>query len=520
MPVEAGFPAGRAEDRMSDGRGWLAAPARVFLGRLGLRARAALLAGLCLALAGFASVRLAIAEGPSAAVFALAGLGLALGWLVAAAQAEVAQALAGLHTTLDAMKRGDLSIQATAAAGGEFGAIATALEEMNASLSALVADIRTEATFVSQAGESLASGTGELAQRTERQAGSLQQTSAGVQALSGSVRRNAEDAREVEQLASRVHEMAESGGSRMREAVDSMRAIRSGSERVHDIIGVIDGIAFQTNILALNAAVEAARAGDQGRGFAVVAAEVRTLALRSSGAAREIKSLITASSEQVESGAARIDEVGALLGEVVGGIGRVAASVRTITSAAGQQSDGLAEIGAAIRGLDDITQQNARMVEQTSTASTGLGERAQRLARSVGGFRLRQGTADEAHALALRAAALFARRGAGCLAEITDAAGGFVDRDMYVFAWDRELVYHAFAGKPHNVGKRAREILGTDTARLAQDVWAAAAAGGGWVDYDFLNPSTGRVAPKTSFVVPAGDALVLGCGVYKTVQRA
>jgi methyl-accepting chemotaxis protein len=485
---------------------------------MGLRGRGAVLAGASLALAGGACARIASLEGASVAAFAVGGLGVAVAWLVAATQAEVAQALAGFRTAVDAMKRGDLSAQAVAGAG-EFGTISRSLDEMNASLSALVADIRSEATFVSQAGESLASGTGELAQRTERQADSLQQTSVGVQQLSGSVRRNAEDARGVEQLATQVHQMAESGGTRMREAVETMRAIRSGSERVHDIIGVIDGIAFQTNILALNAAVEAARAGDHGRGFAVVAAEVRTLALRSSSAAREIKSLITASSEQVESGASRIDEVGSLLGEVVGGIGRVAQSVRAITSAAEEQSRGLIEVGTAIHGLDEITHQNARMVEQTSTASTGLGDRAQRLARSVGGFRLRQGTADEAHALALRASALFARRGAACLAEITAAAGGFADRDMYVFAWDRELVYHAFAGKAHNVGKRAREILGTDTEKLARDVWAAAAAGGGWVDYDFLNPATGQVAPKTSYVVPAGDGLVLGCGVYKTVQR-
>jgi len=504
---------------MQEGRGWTTLPARLLPAGLGLRRRAALLAGLVLLLGGAACARLAWHEGVSAAVLALGAAAPALAWLVAACQRETAQALAGFRAAVEAMKRGDLSAQAATGARGEFGTIAQALEEMNAGMSALVADIRSEATFVAQAGESLAAGTGELAQRTERQADSLQQTSGGVQRLSGSVQRNAEDARGVEQLASRVHAMAESGGGRMREAVESMRAIRSGAERVHDIIGVIDGIAFQTNILALNAAVEAARAGENGRGFAVVAAEVRTLALRSGGAAREIKELITASGEQVESGAARIDEVGALLLEVVDGIGRVAASVREITGAAEEQSRGLIAVSETIRGLDDITHDNARMVEQTSTASVGLGDRAQRLARSVGGFRLRQGTADEAHALALRAAQLFARRGAGCLEEISEVSGGFADRDMYVFAWDRALVYHAFAGKPHNVGKRAEQILGTDTTQLARDVWAAAEAGGGWVDYDFLNPATGQVAPKTSYVVPVSDDLVLGCGVYKTVQR-
>ena len=227
---------------------------------------------------------------------------------------------------------------------------------------------------------------------------------------------------------------------------------------------------------------------------------------------------IAASATEVEAGASRIDEVGMLLSEVVTGIGRVAGNVRAITVAAEEQSGALIQMTETIRGLDEITHQNARMVDETSTACVSLDERARALAASVGGFRLRQGTADEAHALVRRAAQLFARKGRGCLGEITEATAGFVDRDMYVFAWDRELVYHAFAGKPHNVRKRAAEILGTDVGQLAHDVWAVP-AGGGWVDYDFLNPTTGQVAAKTSFIVPVADDLVLGCGVYKSVQR-
>ena len=486
--------------------------------RFSLRVRIASIGAPAFVLAIGAIVRVAQIDGFSTLVIVGAALALAIGAGLVALDRHVARSLACLQRAVDAMTHGDLSRSVELPAGDEFGAIAGALDAMNAGMSALVADIRSESTFVSQAGESLAAGTGELAQRTERQAASLQQTAASVQQLSSSVQQNAVDARAVQQVATDVHEMAESGGTRMREAVESMRAIRSGSERVHDIIGVIDGIAFQTNILALNAAVEAARAGENGRGFAVVAAEVRTLALRSGAAAREIKALISASSGQVESGASRIDEVGALLSDVVAGIGRVAGSVRSITSAAEQQSQGLIEMTEAIRGLDDITHQNSKMVDQTSSASSDLEQRAHRLARSVGTFRLRQGTADEAHALVQRAAVLFKRKGRASLAEITDAASGFLDRDMYVFAWDRQLVYHAFAGKAHNVGKRADQVLGTEVAKLTRDVWAVAQTGGGWVDYDFLNPATGQVAPKTSFVVPVGDDLVLGCGVYKTVQ--
>jgi methyl-accepting chemotaxis protein len=488
-------------------------------GGAGLRHRIALLTAACLALASIAGVRLLQLEGWSIVAIACLALGLGAAALCASLHRYLAGSLQPLQACANAMKDGDLSRPIELKRRDEFGAIAASLDDMNANMSALVADIRSEATFVSQASQSLAVGTNELAQRTERQAASLEQTSVSVHDLSGSVKQNALDARAVEQLASRVHTMAESGGGRMREAVDAMYAIRSSSQRVHDIIGVIEGIAFQTNLLALNAAVEAARAGEHGRGFAVVAAEVRTLALRSSGAAHEIKTLIATSSEQVESGTSRIDEVGGLLASVVSGIGEVAGSVRAITSAVEQQSNSLSQMSEAIRSLDDITQDNARMVEQTSSASAGLGERAQRLAKTVGTFRLRQGTADEAHALVTRAVALFQRRGAACLPEITEAANGFADRDMYVFAWDRALVYHAFAGKPHNLRKTAAQILGTDVTQLTHDVWAAAAQGGGWVDYDFLNPATGQVAPKTSFVVPVGSDLVLGCGIYKTVQR-
>src|SRR5471030_782990 len=286
-----------------------------------VRRRIALLGASCLALALCAGVRLVQLDGFSVVAIVCFVLGMVAVALSISLQRYLARSLQPLQAGVRAMKDGDLSGRIATASRDEFGAIAASLDDMNANMSALVADIRSEATFVSQASESLAVGTTELAQRTERQAASLEQTSASVQDLSGSVKQNALDARAVEQLASRVHEMAESGGSRMREAVTTMHAIRSSSQRVHDIIGVIDGIAFQTNILALNAAVEAARAGENGRGFAVVAAEVRTLALRSSGAAQEIKALIATSSAQVAAGASRIDEVGELLASVVSGIG-------------------------------------------------------------------------------------------------------------------------------------------------------------------------------------------------------
>jgi methyl-accepting chemotaxis protein len=300
----------------------------------------------------------------------------------------LARSLKPLQASVRAMKDGDLSGRVDLKSGDEFGAIAASLDDMNANLSALVADIRSEATFVSQASESLAADTGELAQRTERQAASLEQTSASVQDLSGSVKQNALDARAVQQLAGRVHQMAESGGSRMREAVSTMHAIRTSSQRVHDIIGVIDGIAFQTNILALNAAVEAARAGEQGRGFAVVAGEVRSLAQRSAEAAKEIKSLITTSVERVEQGTSLVDQAGATMSEIVASIKRVADIMGEITAASAEQSAGVSQVGEAVAQMDRTTQQNAALVEESAAAADSLKGQAQKLVDAVAAFKL------------------------------------------------------------------------------------------------------------------------------------
>ena len=218
------------------------------VGGASVRLRVTLLGGVCALLALGAGARLVQLDGLSPLTLACLALGAVAIGLSVSLQRHLAHALRPLQASVHAMKAGDLSRPIDAATGGEFGAIAASLDDMNANLSALVADIRSEATFVSQASESLAAGTTELAQRTERQAASLEQTSASVQDLSGSVKQNVVDARAVQQLASRVHEMAESGGHRMREAVETMHAIRASSQRVHDIIGVIDGIAFQTNI--------------------------------------------------------------------------------------------------------------------------------------------------------------------------------------------------------------------------------------------------------------------------------
>ncbi|CAN5396087.1 hypothetical protein BH10PSE17_BH10PSE17_09940 [soil metagenome] len=494
----------------------MSAPGLLILNRLSVGARSALTAVLCLALLGWSASR-EFERGLSAgavAIYVLVGV-LAV-YLVTLSYRQSRRSLDSLHGATEAMRQGDLGTQISVVGQDDLSRISRTLETVKESFSALVANIRSDAIVVSHAGKSLAAGASDLASRTERQAATLQQTSAGVQELSETVQRNAKDAVAVEAMSTRVRDIADAGGKRMTDAVDAVRAIKDSSSRVHDIIGVIEGIAFQTNILALNAAVEAARAGDQGRGFAVVASEVRSLALRCTQAAQEVKGLVATSTSKVDAGVKHIDGVSGLLGDIVSGVSELSTNLASITSATVQQSAALVEMTAAIRGLDEITQQNAQMVERASAESAELGQRADRLAQSVNGFRLRQGTADEAFALVSAARRVYEQRGQASLAEITDASSGFVDRDMYVFAWDRTLTYHAFAGKPANVGKSAAQILGTDVSILTRDVWAAAAAGGGWVDYDFLNPVTGQVLPKTSYVVGVSDKLVLGCGVYKS----
>jgi len=284
---------------------------------------------------------------------------------------------------------------------------------------------------------------------------------------------------------------------------------------VHEIVGVIEGISFQTNILALNAAVEAARAGEQGRGFAVVAAEVRQLAKRSAESAREIKALIGASAEHVKTGAAQIGGASRTFADIVQGIREVADSVHTIKTSTAEQSGGLDQIAQAVQHIDEITQRNAQMVESAFHSSSQLSERAEMLADAVRSFRLRQGSADEALAMVRKAAEIYQARGSSALAHVTETASSFSDRDMYVFAFDRQGIYRAFAGKPEKVGTAVRDNPGVDGDKLVRDAFEQAARGGGWVDYDFANPQTGAVDLKTSYVEPVTADLLLGCGVYK-----
>ncbi|MDP2742908.1 MAG: methyl-accepting chemotaxis protein, partial [Hydrogenophaga sp.] len=377
--------------------------------------------------------------------------------------------------------------------------------------------VRSNSALVAHAGKSLAMGNRDLADRTEQQAANLEQTAASVHELSSTVHQNAETAGDSDQQAARVRDVAESGAQSMGRAVSSVEVIQKSAQQMNEIIGVIDSLAFQTNILALNAAVEAARAGEQGRGFAVVANEVRTLAQRSAASSKEIRQLIETSRMQVDASVAQIRTAGSSIAEIVNGVRGVAANMSLISASSAEQSSGLSEISSAVTQLDQITQRNAQMVERAVVQANQLEHRAAHLSKAVSSFMLQQGTAEEAMVLVDRAIEHRNRSGRDAFVrELTEPAKGFHDRDMYVFALDRQGVYRAFGGKPEKVGSRVQDIAGVDGQALLENIVAQAEVEPGWVEYDIANPVTGAIQGKMSYVVKV-DELYVGCGVYKTV---
>jgi methyl-accepting chemotaxis protein len=283
---------------------------------------------------------------------------------------------------------GDLTMDIDSQGSNEMSQLLSALKDMQHSLVQLVTTVRNSSHGVSNASSEIAQGNHDLSARTESQASALEQTSASIEQLSSTVSQNADSARQANQLAMTASTVAIRGGEVVSQVVDTMKGINESSRKIADIIGVIDGIAFQTNILALNAAVEAARAGDQGRGFAVVASEVRSLAGRSAEAAKEIKTLIGASVERVEHGTSLVDQAGLTMTEVVSAIRHVTAIMAEISTASSEQAAGVAQVGEAVTQMDEVTQQNAALVEEMAAAASSLKSQAEDLVGVVASFKI------------------------------------------------------------------------------------------------------------------------------------
>jgi methyl-accepting chemotaxis protein len=283
---------------------------------------------------------------------------------------------------------GDLTAHIEPSTRDEIGDLMRALKEMNDSLLGIVGQVRVGTDTIATASGQIAAGNQDLSSRTEEQASSLEETAASMEELTGTVKQNADNARQANQLAVSASSVAVKGGSVVSQVVDTMGSINASSRKIVDIIGVIDGIAFQTNILALNAAVEAARAGEQGRGFAVVAGEVRNLAQRSAAAAKEIKTLIGDSVGKVDAGSALVGEAGKTMEEIVGSVKRVTDIMGEIMAASQEQTTGIEQINQAIAQMDQVTQQNASLVEEAAAAAESLQDQAGNLAQVVSVFKL------------------------------------------------------------------------------------------------------------------------------------
>lgn len=315
-------------------------------------------------------------------------------WLSALMQRKIVAELARAGVLANEVAQGNLNVDASTNRQDEVGDLMRALGAMTAQLNQSIATVLESSESIRLASAEIATGNQDLANRTEQTATNLQRAASSTEQLTGTVRQSADSARQANQLAVSAAEVAVRGGAVVGQVVSTMEEINTSARKISDIIGVIDGIAFQTNILALNAAVEAARAGEQGRGFAVVASEVRSLAGRSAEAAKEIKNLIGVSVEKVDSGSRLVADAGKTMGEIVTAVQRVSDIIGEMSSASSEQSNDISQVNTAVMELDQMTQQNAALVEQSAAAAESLREQAQRLAQVVSAFRLAGGAAQ------------------------------------------------------------------------------------------------------------------------------
>jgi hypothetical protein len=372
-----------------------------------------------------------------------------------------------------------------------------------------------------EAGQTVASEGVSLAHRTDAQAHSLRQSVEVMEHLVGQVATTADGVSQISELTDTLHQQAKDGNIAMMTAVQSMDCLQASAKRVAEINGVIDDIAFQTNLVALNASVEAAKAGESGRGFSVVAAEIRQLAQRCVAAAAEVRDLIDTTNNQVESTSQQIQTVGASLIGLQTGVQQVLERLHSVTNASTEQSAGLEQVSAEILSLQGLTQEGAAAVERCELAAASLLDQAASLSRSVKPVKLREGSADEAKAMVLHAKELVSAVGwENAAGEFNEVNGPWHDRGMYVFAWDDEGVCLAYGVKPQWVGRNIYEFP-NGSVEMVEDFLQKAFAilnqpeQEGWIDYRQLDANTMLPVAKTAYIVGLAGGGFMGCSVVR-----
>jgi len=432
--------------------------------------------------------------------------------------------MARISRTVERIALGDLSVRVDGRGteGSDAEQMWRSIGAMSGSLADIVKQVTASCDVIGKAAREIAEGYTNLSQRTEEQASTLEETASGTEELTATVKQNADACQRADALAKQATGVAREAAESMASIIGTMERMEQDARKVGDIIGVIEGIAFQTNILALNAAVEAARAGEQGRGFAVVATEVRALAQRSAEAAKQVKALIEHSVAGVAEGAKLVDEAATTISKVSSTTGSVSQVIGEIARASAEQSTGVEEIARAIQQLEGVTQQNASLVEQTGAAAQSFEEEAMRLMDAVGAFKLdRTEARDAAMTLVGRGIAHLRAQGEeAAFRDFEDRQGEFIRGDYYLWVCDVTGLVRCNGSNPKSRNQNHADLKDANGKLFIREVLRIAAERGkGWVDYYWRNPVSRQVEPKSTYFERDGNLIVL-CGIYRTEGAA